>query len=181
MHRLTTELRALAASVLEAALERLGADPPALGRAASPDELRERAGAAITPAGLGGEDALALFRDVLLPTTTAIDHPRYMAFIPGAPSVASALFDLLVSASSVYAGSWLEGSGAVHAENEALRWLAALAGQPAEAGGTFVQGGTNGNLSALHAARERTRTAARRPGCVACSAEVHSSVAPRCG
>src|SRR5688500_5869896 len=122
MHRLTPELRDLAASVLDSALARLGADPPDLGRAASPAVVRERAGRAITPEGLGGEDALALFRDVLLPTTAAIDHPRYLAFIPGTPSVASALFDLLVSASSVYAGSWLEGAGAVHAENEALAW-----------------------------------------------------------
>jgi glutamate/tyrosine decarboxylase-like PLP-dependent enzyme len=83
----------------------------------------------------------------------------------------------------VYAGSWLEGAGAVHAENEALRWLADLAGLPAGAGGCFVQGGTNGNISALHAAREwarRTRSVGggAAPGRwrVACSDEVHSSV-----
>jgi glutamate/tyrosine decarboxylase-like PLP-dependent enzyme len=178
MHRLTPELRELAASVLDTALARLAADPPDLGRSASPAEVRERAGTAITPEGLGGEEALALFRDVLLPTTAAIDHPRYLAFIPGTATVASALFDLVVSASSVYAGSWLEGAGAVHAENEALAWLSGLAGLPAEAGGSFVQGGTNGNLSALHAARERARekgiSAARLR--VACSEEVHSSV-----
>ena len=51
----------------------------------------------------------------------------------------------------------MEGAGAVHAENEALRWIAELAGLPAGAGGCFVQGGTDGNLSALHAARERAR------------------------
>jgi L-2,4-diaminobutyrate decarboxylase len=181
MHRLTPELRELAASVLDAALARLAADPPDLGRAASPAEVRKRAGRSITPGGLGGEEALALFRDVLLPTTAAIDHPRYLAFIQGTPSVASALFDLIVSASSVYAGSWLEGAGAVHAENEALAWLSGLAGLPEEAGGCFVQGGTNGNLSALHAARERARrgnpptlTSPRLR--VACSEEVHSSV-----
>ena len=41
------------------------------------------------------------------------------------------LFDLVVGASSIYGGSWLEGAGAVHAENEALRWIADLAGLPA--------------------------------------------------
>jgi L-2,4-diaminobutyrate decarboxylase len=71
----------------------------------------------------------------------------------------------------------------VHAENEALAWLARLAGLPEEAGGCFVQGGTNGNLSALHAARERARQeratrerAAPARWRVACSEEVHSSV-----
>jgi L-2,4-diaminobutyrate decarboxylase len=116
---------------------------------------------------------------VLAPLNTAIDHPRYLAFIPGAPSAASALFDLIVSATSGYAGTWLEGAGAVHAENEALRWLADLAGMPPTAGGVFVQGGTNGNLSALHAARQRVRHERGDPSArlrVACSDEAHSSV-----
>jgi glutamate/tyrosine decarboxylase-like PLP-dependent enzyme len=178
MHSLSPELRALGARVLEAALERLAADPPALGRTLPPSEVARRAGATVTEGGLGAEEALARFRDVLLPLTTAIDHPRYLAFIPGAPTPASALIDLLVSAGSIYGGTWLEGAGAVHAENEALRWLADLAGLPPDAGGCFVQGGTNGNISALHAAREHARRRGAAPARwrVACSEEVHSSV-----
>ena len=64
----------------------------------------------------------------------------------------------------------------MRAENEALRWLADLAGFPEGAGGTFVQGGTNGNLSALHAARERARHGGATATRVAVSEEVHSSV-----
>ena len=63
------------------------------------------------------------------------------------------LFDLVVGASSIFGGSWMEGAGAVWAENQALRWLADLAGLPATAGGVFVSGGSAGNLSALVAAR----------------------------
>ena len=63
----------------------------------------------------------------------------------------------MLSVSSLYGGSWLESSGAVYAENQALRWIADLVGMPAEAGGCFVQGGTVGNLSALVAARQRMR------------------------
>jgi L-2,4-diaminobutyrate decarboxylase len=180
MHALTPELRALGEGILAAALERLAADPPALGSTVPPAELAALAGDAITPEGLGPEEALRRFRDVLLPLTIAIDHPRYFAFIPSAPTPASAFVELLLSAGSVYGGTWLEGAGAVHAENEALRWLADLAGMPAAAAGCFVQGGTNGNLSALHAAREHARH--RREGApperwlVACSEEVHSSV-----
>jgi glutamate/tyrosine decarboxylase-like PLP-dependent enzyme len=150
----------------------MAADPPALGGARPADAFGP---GSITPEGLGGERALAVLRH-LLETTTAIDHPRYLAFIPGATTPAAALADLAASAWSVYAGSWLEGAGAVHAENEALRWLADLAGFPTGAGGCFVQGGTNGNLSALHAARERARHAGAPATRVACSAEVHSSV-----
>jgi L-2,4-diaminobutyrate decarboxylase len=170
LHRLDA---GLARELVEAALARLAADPPGLGGAPSRDELPT---GAITPAGLGGERAALLLRDVLLPATVAIDHPRYLAFIPSAPTPAAALADLVVSAFDVYGGSWLEGAGAVHAENEALRWLADLAGFPGGAAGCFVQGGTNGNLSALHAAREHARHAGRPAARVACSEEVHSSV-----
>jgi glutamate/tyrosine decarboxylase-like PLP-dependent enzyme len=111
----------------------------------------------------------------------AADHPRYLAFIPHAPTEAAVFFDLLVGASGIYAGSWLEAAGAVHAENEALRWLADLAGFPPEAGGTFVPGGTLGNLSALHAARHAAlvRRGGARPARwrIATSAEAHSSIA----
>ncbi|HVF31458.1 MAG TPA: pyridoxal-dependent decarboxylase, partial [Acidimicrobiales bacterium] len=90
------------------------------------------------------------------------------------------LADLLVSACSMYGGSWQEGSGAVWAENQALRWLADLAGLPPQAGGCFVAGGTIGNLSALVAARVAARAEGRlapqaRPVVVAGEAS-HSSV-----
>ncbi len=163
----------LARAVFEAAVERLAADPPALGLAPEPGTF---AGGTITPEGLGPERALTLLREELLPACTAIDHPRYMAFIPGASTPAASLVDLLLSANSLYGGSWIESAGTIHAENEALRWLASLAGFPESAGGCFVQGGTNGNLSALHAARERARHGGRVATRVAVSEEVHSSV-----
>jgi L-2,4-diaminobutyrate decarboxylase len=163
----------LAAQVFHAAIERMAADPPPLGLTVEPEALPPEM---ITREGLGGERALELLREALLPTITAIDHPRYFAFIPGAPTAASSLMDLLVSVHAIYGGSWLESAGATHAENEALRWLADLAGFPPEAGGCFVQGGTNGNLSALHAARERARHGGSTATRVAVSEEVHSSV-----
>ena len=82
------------------------------------------------PDGLGGTEALRLWVEVLAPACISQDHPRALSFVPSAPTEASALFDLVVGASSIYGGSWLEGSGAVHAENQALRWVADLAGLP---------------------------------------------------
>ena len=91
------------------------------------------------------------------------------------------MFDLVVGASSIYAGTWMEASGAVYAENQALDWLAGLAGLPATTAGCFVSGGTIGNLSALVAARHAHRAAhgdrAAAPLRVACTDETHSSVA----
>jgi len=181
MHGLTIETEQLARQVLELVLGRQRQDPWPLGGVATARELAERVGATITPAGLGGSEALQRWVEELGPATVAADHPRYLAFIPHAPTETAVLFDLLVGASGIYAGSWLEAAGAVYAENEALRWLANLAGFPVEAGGAFVPGGTLGNLSALHAARHTAlvQRGEERPARwkIATSAEAHSSVA----
>ncbi len=180
MHGATDETEGLARRVFDLVLARLRHGPP-LGGAASPDDLTTQVGRSVTPEGIGGDEALRRWVDALAPATVAADHRRYLAFIPHAPTDASVIFDMLVGASGIYAGSWLEASGVVHAENEALAWLAGLAGFPPEAGGTFVQGGTLGNLSALHAARHAglQRRNGVRPSRwrVAASAEAHSSVA----
>jgi L-2,4-diaminobutyrate decarboxylase len=179
MHRYSGETERLAQAVLRIALDRLRMDAPLDGPRSAAD-LTARAGQTITPEGLGGNEALRLWTDVLGPATMSVDHPRYLAFIPGAPTESSTLFDLVVGASSLYGGSWLESSGAVYAENQALRWICDLVGLPAGSGGCFVQGGTVGNLSALVAARHHARE--RRGGenparwSVAITAETHSSV-----
>ncbi len=99
-----------------------------------------------------------MFAEVLAPACISVDHPRYLSFVPAAPTEASILFDLVVGASSIYGGSWLEGAGAIYAENEALRWIAELAG-PAAArpAGCSSAAGPPATSSALLAARWRWR------------------------
>ena len=158
----------------------LSTDVP-LDATVSEEELDRRVGHTVTEEGLGAERALGLFEDVLAPACLTTNHPRYLAFIPAAPTKAATAFDLVVSASAVYGGSWLEGSGAVYAENQVIAWLAGEFGLPESAGGVFVQGGTIGNLSALVAARDHARATRGNPSrgrwVVVCSAESHSSVA----
>lgn len=181
MHGFTPELEELATKILDYALDRMKLDPVPLDGPETLEVLQRKAGQTITAEGIGGERALTLFDDVLSRACISVDHPRNLSFIPSAPSEAASLFDLVVGASSVFGGSWLEGAGAVYAENQALRWVADLAGLPAEAGGAFVQGGTMGNLSALVTARHTAQAArgASRPKrwAVACSADAHSSIA----
>ena len=157
MHRFDERTESIAQAIIDYALERVRLDPPPLDGTRTPDELRAAAGQAITPGGIGGIEALRLFAEVLAPATISVDHPRFLAFVPAAPTEASVLFDLVVGASSIYGGSWLEGAGAAYVENQALRWIADLAGFPPEAGGVFVSGGTAANLSALVAARHTWR------------------------
>ena len=100
---------------------------------------------------------LRVFADQLAPAVISCDSPRFLAFIPAAPTKASLLFDMVVSCSSLQGTSWLEAAGAVSAENQTLRLLGDLAGLPSSAGGCFVSGGSAGNLSALVVARETGR------------------------
>lgn len=180
MHAVSTETEVLVDQVLEYARQRiLSVDTP-LDKTYTQQELEQLAGRSVLEQGIGAERALAVFADVLAPACITTDHPNYLAFIPTAPTKAATAFDLVVSASAVYGGSWLEGSGAVYAENEVLSFLAAEFGLPASAGGVFVQGGTLGNLSALVAARENARAQRGSPTtrwAVVCSAEAHSSIA----
>ena len=159
--------------------ERMAMDPPPLDFSVPFAELTAQAGQTITPEGMGGPEALRLFEEVLGPACLSIDHPRYLSFIPAAPTEAATMFDLIVSVTSIYGGSWLEGSGAVYAENQALRWLADLAGLPEGAGGTFVSGGSIANLSAIAVARRVWRDAdpdrAERRPVVLLSDAAHSS------
>lgn len=140
----------------------------------TPQALRERVGVTITAEGIGSEKALNIFANVLAPAAIPLDNPKHAALIPGAPTIASILFDACVSASALVAEAWIEAAGAIHAENEALSWIASLANLPEGAGGCFINGGTAGNLSALVTARDAHSNGRRR---VACGADAHSSIA----
>lgn len=178
MHEFTPEIERVAQEILEYSLHRLKDNPP-LDGPKSEEELFAIVGNTITEDGLGGSQTLELFKNTLAQACISTDHPRYLAFIPSAPTELANLFDLVVGASALYGGSWLEGAGAVFAENQTLKWLSQLAGLPESAGGVFVQGGTIGNLSALVAARKKAQQSNPdvRRWAVACSSEAHSSIA----
>jgi glutamate/tyrosine decarboxylase-like PLP-dependent enzyme len=183
MHAISDETHGVVDVVLDYARNRVLYTDVPLDKPAPPEELAHSAGGSITADGIGAERATALFERVLAPACISTDHPGYLSFIPSAPTKAASAFDLVVSASSIYGGSWMEGAGAVFAENEVLQWLAHEFGLPPTAGGVFVQGGTIGNLSALVTARDAARRHLRDAGepmpdrwVVVCSAEAHSSI-----
>ena len=122
------------------------------------------------------------------PACISVDHPRFLSAScrPRRPRP-SILFDLVVGASSIYAGSWLEGAGAVlRRERGAALDQPIWPACPAAAGGVFVSGGTAGNLSR---ADRRPRTAGanaaggaldRTRGLIVASSGAHSQ-RRRCG
>ena len=137
--------------------------------------------------GLLGDDphnpdqVLGAYTSVMAPAVISADSPRYLGFIPAAPTKAALLFDMLISCASIQGISWLEAAGAIHAENLVLRLIADRAGLPGPAGGCFVSGGSAGNLSALVVAREVAKRKAGEAGRgrrfrIAVSTDAHSSI-----
>ncbi|MEL6389745.1 MAG: aminotransferase class V-fold PLP-dependent enzyme [Bacteroidota bacterium] len=180
MHKIDIDSVEMTLDVMKYALNRITHTSPKLGVPMSPADLQERVGETITPDGIGGERAFELFRNHLVSSTIPIDHPRHLAFVPASPSRASIMFDLVTSASSIHGAYWMEGSGGIYAENEAMKWLVSLTGLPDGAFGVFTSGGTAANLSALVAARETWRdhhpSHQEQKGLMITSTGAHSSV-----
>ena len=166
-------------SIFEYCRDRLEHDAPLDFGMHSPIPLPDLEGM-IGPEGRRPEEVLEFFRDQLAQHVVSIDSPRFLAFIPNAPTKNSLLFDMVVACSGLNGTSWLESAGVVVAENQALEFLAARAGMPKGSGGAFVSGGSSGNLSALTVGRDVGRT--RRPDIAAhelrfaISADAHSSI-----
>ena len=172
---------ALTNLILDYCRWRLALDPVPLDYGGAQSEsLHASLEGLINPTGTDASRIMEIFDDELATAVVSCDSPRFLSFIPAAPTKAALLFDMVVACSSLQGTSWMEAAGAVAAENQALGVLADLAGLPTGAGGCFVSGGSAGNLSALMVARD---TASHRMGdrapsrpVVAISEEAHSSV-----
>jgi aromatic-L-amino-acid decarboxylase len=182
MHRVDQSTEQMVRSVLGYAENRLTIDPVPLDKGSlSPAELYQRLDGLIRPQGRPPDEVLGIYSSVIAPSVISADSPRFLGFIPAAPTKASLLFDMLVSCASIQGISWLEASGAIAAENTVLRLIADHAGLPESAGGCFVSGGSAGNLSALAVAREtaKQRLGHRAQGRrlrVVVGTEAHSSI-----
>jgi aromatic-L-amino-acid/L-tryptophan decarboxylase len=158
MHQVDETTEQMVRSVLAYAENRLRMDPVPLDRGVQPAaDLYRVLDPVIRDRGRGPDEVLGIYSSVIAPSIISADSPRFLGFIPAAPTKASLLFDMLISCASIQGISWLEASGAIAAENSVLRVIADEAGLPASAGGCFVSGGSAGNLSALAVAREMAK------------------------
>jgi glutamate/tyrosine decarboxylase-like PLP-dependent enzyme len=168
---------AMAEAVFAYCRARLSLDPVPLDHPVPKADLEAALAGLVTTGGKDPVEVLSIFTGRVVRSVISCDSPRFMAFVPAAPTKASLLFDMVVSASSLQGTSWLEASGAVLAENQALRFLADMAGMPQGAGGCFVSGGSAANLSALVVARDQGRGRTGRQAVrVARGEDAHSSI-----
>jgi aromatic-L-amino-acid decarboxylase len=143
----------------------------------SPAELARRVPGEAPRQGEDLEVTLSRLAEHVLPFRSRIDHPRYLAFIPGEGTWPGALGDLIASAYNIDAGNWMESAGPTHLEQTVLRWFADWIGYPPDSGGVLVSGGSAANLTALACAREALAGAMRDDVVAYVSAQAHSSLA----
>jgi glutamate/tyrosine decarboxylase-like PLP-dependent enzyme len=180
MHGIDAITEQMIRSVLGYAEDRLRLNPVPLDKGSrDPGELQAALAGLLGPDGHDPDHVLSVYAETIAPAVISADSPRFLGFIPAAPTKAALLFDMLISCASIQGISWLEAAGAIHAENQMLRLIADQAGMPASAGGCFVSGGSAANLSALAVAREQAKH--RAPGQsrrwrVLVSADAHSSI-----
>jgi len=73
----------------------------------------------VTAEGKDPVEILSIFTDQVVHVGhVPVTAPRFLAFVPAAPTKASLLFDMVVSASCLQGTSWLEAAGTVIAENQ---------------------------------------------------------------
>jgi glutamate/tyrosine decarboxylase-like PLP-dependent enzyme len=123
------------------------------------------------------EDVLTLIEREVMGAITAVDHPRFYAFVPGPGTFVGAMSDALASGFNVFAGHWLAASGPGAVELQTIDLLREACGFPEGAGGLFLSGGSMANLSALATARAVKLGGPDQSAVIYLSDQAHSSVA----
>ncbi|HLK94263.1 MAG TPA: aminotransferase class I/II-fold pyridoxal phosphate-dependent enzyme [Nocardioidaceae bacterium] len=146
-------------------------------RSTGPARMRERLGGPAPQQPEGFDSALRSVVDDVLPHRSNLQHPGYLAYIPGSGTWPGALGDLIASAMNLDCGNWMESSGPSQVELQVLDWFRQWIGYPEGAAGVLVSGGSAANLTALACARELRLGPMTNDAVVYCSDQSHSSVA----
>ena len=127
-----------------------------------------------------------LERDVL-PDCNRLLHPRSMGHQVSAPLAAAVWTEGLTAALNQSGAVWEMSPVGTVIETQVIRWMCALAGFGADAGGTFTSGGTEATFAGLLAARQAALPEAWKQGVganppvVVCGEHAHYGVARAIG
>jgi glutamate/tyrosine decarboxylase-like PLP-dependent enzyme len=148
-------LRSAGNQVMDAMLDDfLRLDQEGIGLTLSRQELDRLLAEPPPEAGADFGHVLADIRTKVIRNSYRPSHPRFLAFIPGAPTFVSILGDCLASNANLFAGVWKEASGAAQVEVVVLDWFKQILEFPAQAMGLLTSGGSEANLTAFVVARE---------------------------
>lgn len=99
-------------------------------------------------------DLLSRLQDEVVPTSAYNGHPRWLAYIMGAPAPITVLGSLAAAALNQNSGLWRVTPSSTAIEVQTLGWIAEMLGYPATAEGLFVSGGQMANIVAHAVARD---------------------------
>jgi glutamate/tyrosine decarboxylase-like PLP-dependent enzyme len=99
-------------------------------------------------AGVAFEELVDRLEREVVPTSAFNGHPRWLAYIMGAPAPVSVLGSLAAAALNQNNGIWRVTPSATAIELQTLGWIAEMLGLPKTAEGIFVSGGQMANIVA---------------------------------
>jgi aromatic-L-amino-acid/L-tryptophan decarboxylase len=125
------EMRRVGYQVIDAIVDRYAQlNDLSTGRKADPATIRPYLIGKLQDGAEDFSQVLRELREDVLPFNGAIDHPRFFAFVPGPSNYVGAMGDALASGFNVFAGTWLEGSGAIAVELAVVDFLRRECGLP---------------------------------------------------
>jgi glutamate/tyrosine decarboxylase-like PLP-dependent enzyme len=170
-------MRRLGYRIVDLLVERIaGLDAEPAWRGASRADLESKLRESAPEAAQDFDAILSQLQRDVLAYSARVDHPRFMAFVPGSPTWPGVLADFLTSGHNLFQGTWLGSAGASAVELIVLDWFRDWLGMPPTASGLFLSGGSAATFTALACARE-LRFGSHDPSAVLyLSSESHSSV-----
>lgn len=171
------ELRSSADQTVAWLLEHFATLPTqSIGRTASPEQMKGLLGESAPEQGADFASVLRDFDQKVAANAFRVNHPRFLAFVPGAPSFVSVLGDMLCAGTNFFAGVWLEAAGPSEVELVVLDWFRSWLGMPVGTRGVLTGGGSEATLTALHAARETLPHDDRPRAILYCADQRHRSI-----
>ncbi len=101
------------------------------------------------------EDLFQEFRQVVVPNSTHVAHPRFLPYVLPSPNGISAIADALAGALNQNCNLWTLSPAANAIEQRVISWFHELFSFPQGSGGIITSGGSMANLTALAIARDR--------------------------
>lgn len=101
------------------------------------------------------EELFKEFKDIVVPNSTQVAHPRFLPYVLPSPNGISAFADALAGALNQNCNLWTLSPAANAIEQRVITWFHELFAFPKESGGIITSGGSMANLTALAMARDR--------------------------
>ncbi|MFD9704490.1 pyridoxal phosphate-dependent decarboxylase family protein [Lentzea sp. NPDC059081] len=99
--------------------------------------------------GVGVDALFDRWEDTILPSSTTVAHPRFLAYVLGPPNGIAPYAEAVAAAINQNCNFWQLSPAASVVERSVLEWLASVVGFPSTAKGILTGGGSLATLQAL--------------------------------